>query len=201
MHIMHNMQIMYIMLIMQITLIMLIMQIMQWSAHSPSRNFQGWRQVRIVARHRCRPAPHAALSSLARCRGRRRLFLSGLLGSGGSAKARWKAALLSLRVSEEALQGLDALLAPLGFLVGERNRRTVQVLGLHRRFVGLLPKLVQLLGWTGDVEEEDACRPEAIPVSHLPLVRHLTTCRRRRSYLPAQKELRRPHRLQVRLER
>ena len=40
--------------------------------------------------------------------------------------------LLSLRVSEEALQGLDALLAPLG-----------------------------------DVQEEDACRPEATPVSRI----------------------------------
>ena len=67
-----------------------------------------------------------------------------LLGSGGApAKARWKAALLSLRVSEEALQGLNALSAPQSFLVSESNWRAVQVFGLHGRFVGLLPKLVK----------------------------------------------------------
>jgi len=46
---------------------------------------------------------------LATCRGGRHFFMSGFLVSGGApATARWKAALLSLLVSEEALQGLDA---------------------------------------------------------------------------------------------
>ena len=97
------------------------MQIIQKTAH-----FQGWRHVQIVARLRRCPASHAVLSSLAACRGGRHFFMSGFLVSGGArATARWKAALLSLLVSEEALQGLDALVAPRRFLVGESNRRTV----------------------------------------------------------------------------
>ena len=71
--------------------------------------FHGWRHVQIVARLRRCPASHAVLSSLATCRGGRHFFMTGFLVSGGApATARWKAAPLSLLVSEEALQGLDA---------------------------------------------------------------------------------------------
>ena len=69
----------------------------------------------------------------------------------------------SLFRGEDALQGLDGLLAPLSFLVAETDQRTFQVLGLHGSCASLQPKLVkdavnvgEQLWQFGDVEERDA---------------------------------------------
>ena len=135
-------------------------------ANTPPWSFQARRNVAFVARLRRIRLPHVVLSSLALCSLR---YLYRLLGSRRSQSGYWKAALLSLRGGEAALQGLDGLLAPLSFLLAESNRRTVQVLGLHGGCVALQPELVkgavnvrERLGQFGDVEERDACRPEAI---------------------------------------